>query len=61
VRNASSRGASVEERKEALEAEGVLLRSTARPGKDFLRGLPPLPQSRGDVLEALLKERAESL
>ena len=59
VSTANSRSASVEERREALEAEGVLLRSTARPGKDFLKGLPPLPQSRGDVLEALLNERAE--
>jgi prevent-host-death family protein len=56
---ARSRNADVDERRATLEGRGVLLRATASAGKKFLERLPPLPEARGDVLEALLEERRD--
>jgi prevent-host-death family protein len=49
-----------EARLQSLERRGVIRRAKIRPGKDFLKRLPPVPKVKGDVLAALLAEREES-
>ena len=60
VSPARSRSSTVDQRRAELEGRGVLLRATARAGKGFLERMPALPETRGDVLEALLEERREA-
>ena len=47
------------ERLAELERRGVLRRAKKRPGRNFLKSLPPAPKVKVDLLGALLAERDE--
>jgi prevent-host-death family protein len=42
-----------------LERKGVIKRAKMLPGKSFLKGLPPAPRIKGDLLDALIADREE--
>ena len=42
-----------------LERKGVIRRARLRPGKGYLKSLPPAPSIKGDLLAALIAEREQ--
>lgn len=42
-----------------LERKGVIKRARLRPGKNYLKSLPPAPRIKGDLLAALVAEREQ--